>query len=75
MSSQPEQRAITPEVQELRENILKLTIIQEGHEKILGILVDDQKDNTRFKARVGGIVMSVSVFWVVILAAVEFWRR
>ena len=85
MANPVERRAISPEMQELREAVLELTHNQrsqakmfEDHEALLKTLVEDRLENTRYKARVGGIVLgtgfAVSAVWSLVIFAADFFR-
>ena len=85
MSEHPERRAVSPEMQELREAILTVTInqanydkIQLEHKELLKVLIEDRHENTKYKARVGGVVLgtvfAVSAVWSLIMFAAGFFR-
>lgn len=67
------------ELAQLREAIVKLTVIQEHHAKTLELLAHDKEENTKLKAKLGGIVLTTSVavsaFWSLILVALSFLKR
>jgi hypothetical protein len=67
------------QVSDLREAVLKLTITQEQHAKLLEKLADEHLKNIEFKAKIGGIVIAttlgVSVVWTVIVVALQFWKH
>ena len=85
MINQADRRSISPEMQELREAILELTLNQrnqakltEEHEVLLKTLVEDRLENTRYKSRVGGIVLgtvfAVSAVWSIVIFVSDFFR-
>lgn len=77
--SEQDRRTISPEVQELREAVLELRLNQKNQDRIIETLVADQLENTKYKARIGGIVLAVTVgvsaVWALTLAALGFWRN
>lgn len=85
MSDRPERRAVSPEMQQLREAVITLTLnqanydkIQLEHKELLKVLIEDRHENTKYKARVGGIVIgtmfAVSAVWSVILFVTDFFK-
>jgi hypothetical protein len=85
MSEHPDRRSVSAEVQEMREAILTLTLnqasyaaIQLEHKRLLEVLIEDRHENTKYKARVGGIVIgtmfAVSAVWSLILFAADFFK-
>lgn len=85
MANPVERRAISPEMQELREAVLELTLNQrnqakmsEDHEVLLKTLVEDRLENTRYKAKAGGIVLgtgfAVSAVWSIVIFATSFFK-
>lgn len=77
-------------LEELQEAVIRLTVIAESHEKelidsrrdqkeLLKQLAADKEENTKFKAKVGGIVLAtttiVSMAWVILIAALSFYKH
>lgn len=64
--------------EQLSEAVVKLTIIQELQTKQLASLEKQAEDNTKYKARVGGIViatvMIVSAAWAALLGIFQFTK-
>jgi len=79
MSNPVDRRAISPEMQELREAILELQLNQKNQDIIIATLVADQLANTKLKAKLGGVVLTVTFALTALgslfYAALELFKR
>lgn len=68
----------TEKLNELQEAVIRLTVIQEIQTKQLVALEAQAHENTKFKSKVGGIVIAtmvgVSAVWGLILGLVQLFR-
>jgi hypothetical protein len=79
MNTPVDRRAISPEIQELREAVLELKLNQKNQDVIIATLVSDQLANTKLKAKLGGVVLTVTFALTAMgglfYAALEFFKR
>lgn len=78
MASQPHVCVQVEKLDQLQEAVIKLTVIQEIQTKQLVKLEAQAVENTKFKAKVGGIVIAVmigvSAVWAIILGVFEMFK-
>lgn len=78
MDSQPHTCFQVKKLDDLQDAVIRLTVIQETQTKQLATLEAQAVDNTKFKAKVGGIVIAtmigVSAVWALILGLVQIFR-
>jgi len=74
-----DRRAVSPEMQELREAVLELRLNQKNQAIIIDTLVADQLANTKLKAKLGGVVLTVTFALTALgglfYAALELFKR
>lgn len=73
-----EPSAVEQELKELREAVVKLTVIQGMHAELLKTLADERLANATYKGKIGGIVIAtsfiVSALWGLVLSAPSIFK-